>query len=91
MTSDSQSVDIERFSDWGKSKSTSKRDKLNNFLQLTSVHFPAELVQGWVSISFTSVPSLSLSLKPRFNTLVTDGAFNCHLGYCSDGTIIIQV
>ncbi|XP_043811958.1 pheromone-processing carboxypeptidase KEX1 isoform X2 [Manihot esculenta] len=42
----SQSVDIERFSDWGKSKSTSKRDKLNNFLQLTSVHFPAELVQG---------------------------------------------
>ncbi|OAY53093.1 pheromone-processing carboxypeptidase KEX1 isoform X1 [Manihot esculenta] len=46
VSKNSQSVDIERFSDWGKSKSTSKRDKLNNFLQLTSVHFPAELVQG---------------------------------------------
>ncbi|KAF2323483.1 hypothetical protein GH714_035701 [Hevea brasiliensis] len=43
---ESQSMDIERFSDWGKSKTTSKRDELNNFLFLASMHFPEELVQG---------------------------------------------
>ncbi|PPD80149.1 hypothetical protein GOBAR_DD22927 [Gossypium barbadense] len=40
----SQSMDIERFSDWGKPKNTSKRDSLNQVLQLQSHNFPKELI-----------------------------------------------
>ncbi|XP_022715055.1 DNA-directed RNA polymerase III subunit RPC7-like isoform X1 [Durio zibethinus] len=39
-----QSMDIERFSDWGKPKNTSKRDSLNQILQLQSHNFPKELI-----------------------------------------------
>ncbi|KDP40847.1 hypothetical protein JCGZ_24846 [Jatropha curcas] len=42
----SQSMDIERFSDWVKPKNTSKRDQLNHFLLLSSANFPDELVEG---------------------------------------------
>ncbi|XWS18939.1 hypothetical protein CRYUN_Cryun32bG0087700 [Craigia yunnanensis] len=40
----SQSMDIERFSDWGKPKNTSKRNSLNQILQLQSHNFPKELI-----------------------------------------------
>ncbi|KAE8709136.1 Basic helix-loop-helix DNA-binding superfamily protein isoform 1 [Hibiscus syriacus] len=40
-----QSMDIERFSDWGKPKNTSKRNSLNQVLQLQSHNFPKELIQ----------------------------------------------
>ncbi|WRX10949.1 DNA-directed RNA polymerase III [Theobroma cacao] len=40
----SQSKDIERYSDWEKPKSTSKRDSLNQILQLQSHNFPKELI-----------------------------------------------
>ncbi|XVF26868.1 hypothetical protein REPUB_Repub14bG0056700 [Reevesia pubescens] len=40
----SQSMDIERFSDWGKPKNTSKRDSLYQILQLQSHNFPKELI-----------------------------------------------
>lgn len=43
---ESQSMDIERFSDWGKPKNTSKRDSLNQVLQLQSHNFPKELIGG---------------------------------------------
>ncbi|XP_015572822.1 DNA-directed RNA polymerase III subunit RPC7 [Ricinus communis] len=42
----SQSMDVERFSDWGKSKTSLKRDALGNFLQLRSSNFPKELIAG---------------------------------------------
>lgn len=42
----SQSMDIERFSDWGKPKTTAKRDALSNFLLLEPTNFPKELVTG---------------------------------------------
>ncbi|KAK6288324.1 hypothetical protein POUND7_014503 [Theobroma cacao] len=42
----SQSKDIERYSDWEKPKSTSKRDSLNQILQLQSHNFPKELIGG---------------------------------------------
>ncbi|WCJ43772.1 hypothetical protein M5689_024489 [Euphorbia peplus] len=41
-----QSVDIERFSDWGKPKTTAKRDALSNFLLLEPRNFPKELITG---------------------------------------------
>ncbi|XVF86721.1 hypothetical protein PTKIN_Ptkin18bG0064800 [Pterospermum kingtungense] len=40
----SQSMDIERFSDWGKPKKSSKRDSLDQILQLQSHNFPKELI-----------------------------------------------
>ena len=43
---ESQSMDIERFSDWGKPKNSSKRDSLNQILQLQSHNFPKELIGG---------------------------------------------
>ena len=43
---ESQSMDIERFSDWGKPKNTSKRNSLNQILQLQSHNFPKELIGG---------------------------------------------
>ncbi|KAH9722418.1 DNA-directed RNA polymerase III subunit [Citrus sinensis] len=42
----SQSVDIERYSDWNKPKVSSNRGSINQFLQLHSNNFPAELVKG---------------------------------------------
>ncbi|XP_065851760.1 uncharacterized protein [Euphorbia lathyris] len=42
----SQSMDIERFSDWGKPKTTAKRDALSNFLILEPMNFPKELLTG---------------------------------------------
>ncbi|KAK8574864.1 hypothetical protein V6N13_033906 [Hibiscus sabdariffa] len=39
-----QSIDIERFSDWSKPKNTSKRNSLNQVLQLQSHNFPKELI-----------------------------------------------
>ncbi|KDO51837.1 hypothetical protein CISIN_1g028499mg [Citrus sinensis] len=41
----SQSVDIERYSDWNKPKVSSNRGSINQFLQLHSSNFPAELVK----------------------------------------------
>ncbi|KAL9438355.1 hypothetical protein AB3S75_024098 [Citrus x aurantiifolia] len=41
----SQSVDIERYSDWNKPKVSSNRGSINQFLQLRSNNFPAELVK----------------------------------------------
>ncbi|CAK7356777.1 unnamed protein product [Dovyalis caffra] len=46
ITKESQSIDIERFSDRGKPKITSERDSLDQFLQLTSKNFPKELIGG---------------------------------------------
>ncbi|XVF24886.1 hypothetical protein REPUB_Repub13aG0166100 [Reevesia pubescens] len=40
----SQSMDIERFSDWGKPKNTSKRDSLNQILQLQSHNFREDFI-----------------------------------------------
>ncbi|XVE52005.1 hypothetical protein DITRI_Ditri02bG0085700 [Diplodiscus trichospermus] len=40
----SQSMDIERYSDWGKPRNSSKRDSLNQILQLQSHNFPKELI-----------------------------------------------
>ncbi|KAH9665652.1 DNA-directed RNA polymerase III subunit [Citrus sinensis] len=45
LVSDSQSVDIERYSDWNKPKVSSNRGSINQFLQLHSSNFPAELVK----------------------------------------------
>ena len=44
--SESQSTDIERFSDRVKLRTTLKRDPLEQILRLTSNNFPLELVQG---------------------------------------------
>lgn len=41
----SQSADIERYSDWNKPKVSSNRGSINQFLQLYSSNFPAELVK----------------------------------------------
>ncbi|KAL9463540.1 hypothetical protein AB3S75_001365 [Citrus x aurantiifolia] len=41
----SQSVDIERYSDWNKPKVSSNRGSINQFLQLHSSNFPAEMVK----------------------------------------------
>ncbi|OMO66478.1 DNA-directed RNA polymerase III, subunit Rpc31 [Corchorus olitorius] len=40
----SKSMDIERYSDWGNQKSSSKRDSLDQILQLHSNNFPKELI-----------------------------------------------
>ncbi|OMO91235.1 hypothetical protein COLO4_18518 [Corchorus olitorius] len=40
----SKSMDIERYSDWGNHKSSSKRDSLDQILQLHSNNFPKELI-----------------------------------------------
>ncbi|XP_050235184.1 uncharacterized protein LOC126683359 [Mercurialis annua] len=42
----SQNMDVERFSDRGKSKTTLKRDSLGNFLLLQPSNFPKELIAG---------------------------------------------
>ncbi|OMO70942.1 hypothetical protein CCACVL1_18560 [Corchorus capsularis] len=39
-------MDIERYSDWGNQKSSSKRDSLDQILQLHSNNFPKELIGG---------------------------------------------
>lgn len=46
LMSESQSTDIERFSDRVKLRTTLKRDPLEQILRLTSNNFPLELVQG---------------------------------------------
>lgn len=58
---ESQSMDIERFSDMGKPKITSERDSLDQFLQLTSKNFPKELIGGLLS-KFYSLFSVFPSL-----------------------------
>ncbi|GAV75921.1 RNA_pol_3_Rpc31 domain-containing protein [Cephalotus follicularis] len=44
VTKKRKSIDIERYSDWGKPKISGKRDALDQFLLLGSNNFPKELV-----------------------------------------------
>lgn len=46
LVSESQSVDIERYYEWNKSKVLSNRGSINQFLRLRYSNFPAELVKG---------------------------------------------
>lgn len=63
--SESQSIDIERYSDRVKLRTTLKRDPLEQILKLTSDNFPLELLQGLQAEQHTVFCQLRIYI-PKF-------------------------